>query len=145
MQWGSSWFLYRIVGPVAITIMLIMFLVGVGKMAIEVLVRGYTFLSLHRCGLWMFKAFWSPLFHLAMTPFNYGWDLGGKAGRGVGKAMEVEAEANAARRRNLQWATADSANQKTGDDTGPWVNWRRAMYAPLAHAEAAKPALIVRE
>ena len=43
--------LYRIMGPVAITIMLIMFLAGVRKMAIEVLVRGYAILCVHGCGL----------------------------------------------------------------------------------------------
>ena len=35
--------LYRIVGPVAITIMPIMFLAGVGKMALEIIVRDTLF------------------------------------------------------------------------------------------------------
>ena len=86
------------VGPVAITIMLIMFLAGVGRIALEILMRGYAILCVHGCGLWMIAAFWSTLFHLAKAPFNYGWELEGKAGKGVGKAMEVEAAANSARK-----------------------------------------------
>jgi len=77
-----------------------------------------------------------------MRPFNYGWELGGKAGRGVGKEMEVEAEANAARRRDTPEATEGSGGQNADVDANLWGGWRRALYAPVARikTEGAAPA-----
>ena len=109
---------YQIVGPVAITIVLIMFLAGVGKMAIEILVRGYAILRVHGCGVWMIAAFW--LFHLAMAPFNYGWELGDKAGKGVGKAMEVEASANTARKSDPQEIIVGNFDPEENENAIPW-------------------------
>jgi len=127
--------LYHIVGPVAITIMLIMFLAGVGKMALEILVRGYAILCMHGCGLWMIAAFWSILFHLAMAPFNYGWELGGKAGKGVGKAMEVEAAANTARKREHHEIIVSNFETEENETANPWRSWRRPLYTPMARVD----------
>jgi len=127
--------LYQTLGPVAITITLIMFLAEVGKMALEILVQGYAILRVHVCGLWMIAAFWSTLFHLAMAPFNYGWELGGKAGKGVGKAMEVEAVANSAKKCDLHETMVGHFESGENETAIPWRSWRQALYAPMARVE----------
>ena len=83
----------------------------------------------------MIAAFWSTLFHLAMAPFNYGWELGGKAGKGVGKAMEVEASVNTARKRDPQETIVGNFEPEENENAIPWRSWRRALYAPVARVE----------
>jgi len=80
----------------------------------------------------MIAAFWSMLFHLAMAPFNYGWELGGKAGKGVGKAMEVEAVANSAKKCYQYETMVGHFESREDETTIPWRSRRRALYASMA-------------
>ena len=104
-------------------------------MALEILVRGYAILCVHGCGLWMIAAFWSTLFHLAMAPFSYSWELGGKARKGVGKAMEVEAAANTAKKRDHHEIIFNYFETEENETAIPWRSWRHALYAPVASVE----------
>jgi hypothetical protein len=54
--------LYWLVEPAAVIIILVMFIVGMVRMLLEIMVRAMVIAHLHGCGFWMFGALWDTAF-----------------------------------------------------------------------------------
>ena len=56
--------LYRLVGPTAIIIILIMFMVGLMRMLLNIMVQAIVIARVCGCGFWMFGALWDTAFQV---------------------------------------------------------------------------------
>jgi hypothetical protein len=72
--------LYRLIGPTAVMI-LVMFIVGMARMLIDILVRAIIIARVRGWGFWMFGALWDTAFQVAVSPFRWAVEKG-KEGAG---------------------------------------------------------------
>jgi hypothetical protein len=68
--------LYRFIGPATITIIFILFLVGMGRIVLTVALRAFAIIRVRGPGVWLISAFWGTLFQLAMSPSAIGGQVG---------------------------------------------------------------------
>jgi hypothetical protein len=61
--------LYRLIGPTAVIVILVMFIVGMARMLIDILVRAIIITRVRGWGFWMFGALWDTAFQVAVSPF----------------------------------------------------------------------------
>jgi hypothetical protein len=54
--------LYRLIGPTAVIVILVMFIVGMARMLIYILVRAIIIARVRGWGFWMFGALWDMAF-----------------------------------------------------------------------------------
>ena len=84
--------LYFIFGPPAITIVFIIFTIGMAKLLLTITIRAVSILKTRGCGLWVFAAFYGTLFQLAMVPVRWAGKVAEDVGDRVGDGMELEAK-----------------------------------------------------
>jgi hypothetical protein len=63
--------LYRLIGPTAVMVILVMFIVWVARMLLDILVRAVIIAKVRGCGFWMFRALWDTAFQVAVSPFRW--------------------------------------------------------------------------
>jgi hypothetical protein len=73
--------LYRLIGPTAVIMILVMFIVGMARMLIDILVRAIIIARVRGWGFWMFGALWDTAFQVAVSPFRWAVEKG-KEGAG---------------------------------------------------------------
>ncbi len=71
--------LYRLIGPTAVIVILVMFIVGMARMLIDILVRAIIIARVRGWGFWMFRARWDTAFQVAVSPFR--WAVEERQGR----------------------------------------------------------------
>jgi hypothetical protein len=68
--------LYRLIGPTAVIVILVMFIVGMARMLLDVLVRAIIIARVRGWGFWMFEALWDTAFQVAVSPFRWAVEKG---------------------------------------------------------------------
>jgi hypothetical protein len=104
---GVNFFpLYRVVGPMAFLLSLLLLVWGGLRLAITVFLRVAIIVRYKGCGIWVMTAFWGTLFQLAVSPFN--WidaameDVGRKVGLMMGTEAAREPEAKESEERSME-------------------------------------------
>jgi hypothetical protein len=62
---------YRLIGPTAVIIILIMFIVGMVRMLLDILVRAIVIVRVRLCRFGMFGALWDTAFQDAVSPIRW--------------------------------------------------------------------------
>ncbi len=83
--------LYFLFGPPAITIVFIIFAVGLVKLVLTITIRAVAILRTRGCGLWILAAFYGTLFQLVLVPVRWAGKVAEDVGDRVGDGMELEA------------------------------------------------------
>jgi hypothetical protein len=82
--------LYRLLGPTAMIAILILFLVGIVRMMLDIVVRAIAIARVRGCGLWLLGALWGTLFQVAVSPVRWAAGVGHDAGQRVRYQMDAE-------------------------------------------------------
>ncbi len=83
--------LYRLIGPTAVIVILVMFIVGMARMLIDILVRAIIIARVRGWGFWMFGALWDTAFQVAVSPFQWEVEKGKEGAGGIRNQMEARA------------------------------------------------------
>jgi hypothetical protein len=91
MLWGYHLVtLYQLVGPTAVIIILIMFVVGIVRM-LDIMVRAICIARMRGCWFWMFGALWDTAFQVAVSPICWAMEKGREGASRIKNKMEAEA------------------------------------------------------
>jgi hypothetical protein len=82
--------LYRLLGPTAVIAILILFLVGIIRMLLDIVIRAIAIAQVRGCGLWLLGALWGTLFQVAVSPVRWAAGVGQDAGQRVKYHMDAE-------------------------------------------------------
>jgi hypothetical protein len=58
--------MYRVIGPTAAVALMVLFLVGILRMLLDIVIRAITIARIRGCRWWLMGAFWGPLFQMAV-------------------------------------------------------------------------------
>ncbi len=67
--------LYRIMGPLNVSILFLMFIWGLVRRLVTIIMRAIAIYKTKGAGLWMLGAFWSLPFQITITPFRWAGDI----------------------------------------------------------------------
>ena len=126
--------LYRLVGPTAIIIIFIMFIVGGVRMLVDILVRAIVIARVRGCGFWLFGALWDTAFQIAVSPIRWAARKGREGAGRIKNQMEARAAYNG--------SPGEHGIAEGLDILTDWAaSWRRKVYGsgPLAE-ENGRPA-----
>src|SRR5450830_1313255 len=90
--------LYRFLGPVAATVIMVLFLVSLVKTILDVIIRTYFLYRAKGPGLWLFTALWAVPFQVAISPLRWAANAADKVTSRVTKEMERTVNKEVARR-----------------------------------------------
>jgi hypothetical protein len=82
--------LYRLLGPTAIIAILVLFLVGIIRMLLDIVIRAIAIARVRGCGLWLLGALWGTLLQVAVSPVRWAAGVGHDAGLRVRYHMDAE-------------------------------------------------------
>jgi hypothetical protein len=68
--------LYRLIGPAAVIVILVMFILGMVRMLLDILVRAIVIARVRGCGFWMFGALWDTTFQVAVSSIPWAVEKG---------------------------------------------------------------------
>ena len=85
--------LYRIFGPLSMLFIMLIFVIGLLRFVITLLVRNVMITRARGCGVWVRAAVWGTLYQLVITPIRWADDTAGRMAKDVERRMEYEAEA----------------------------------------------------
>ena len=120
--------MYRFIGPAAAVVILVLFLIGVVRMLLDILIRAIAIAKIRGCGLWMLGAFWSTLYHLIISPLSWASDVGHRTGKQVNRSMDAEAayaKADHAGKNNLD---AEPSERKSLINVDKLMNWTQEVF-----------------
>ncbi len=80
--------LYRLIGPTAVIVILVMFILGMARMLIDILVRAIIIARVRGWGFWMFGALWDTAFQVAASPFRWAIEKGKEGAGRIRNQME---------------------------------------------------------
>jgi hypothetical protein len=83
--------MYRVIGPTAAVALLVLFLIGILRMMLDIVVRAVAIASVRGCGWWLLGAFWGTLFQVAVAPMRWAMEKGHTVGKTVCHQMSAEA------------------------------------------------------
>ena len=83
--------MYRVIGPTAAVALLVLFLIGILRMLLDIVVRAVAIASVRGCGWWLLGAFWGTLFQVAVAPMRWAMEKGHGVGKTVCHQMSAEA------------------------------------------------------
>jgi hypothetical protein len=63
--------MYRFIGPAATIALIVLFLVGIVRMLLDIVVRAVAIAKVRGCGWWLMGAFWGTLFQVAVAPVQW--------------------------------------------------------------------------
>ena len=82
--------MYRFIGPAATIALLVLFLVGMVRMLLDIVVRAIAIAKVRGCGWWLMGAFWGTLFQVAVAPVQWAMAKGHNIGKTVSYQMTAE-------------------------------------------------------
>jgi hypothetical protein len=85
--------MYRVIGPTASVALLVLFLVGIFRMLLDILIRAIAIARIRGCRLWLMGAVWGTLFKVAAAPVQ--WVM--VKGHTISKTVTYQMTAEAAR------------------------------------------------
>jgi hypothetical protein len=83
--------LYRLISRTAVIVILIMFIVGMARMLLDILVRAVIIAKVRGCGFWMFGALWDTAFQVAVFPIRWAVEKGREGAGRIKNQMEAQA------------------------------------------------------
>ncbi len=83
--------LYRLIGPTEVIVVLVMFIVGMARMLIDILVRAIIIARVRGWGFWMFGALCDTAFQVAVSPFRWAVEKGKEGAGQIRNQMEARA------------------------------------------------------
>jgi hypothetical protein len=83
--------LYRLIGPTAVIVILVMFIAGMARMLIDILVRAIIIARVRGWGFWMFGALWETAFQVAVSPFRWAVEKGKEGAGRIRNQIEARA------------------------------------------------------
>jgi hypothetical protein len=83
--------MYRVIGPTAVVALLVLFLVGILRMLLDIVIRAIVIARVRGCGWWLMGAFWGTLFQVAVAPVQWAMAKGHTIGKTVSYQMTAEA------------------------------------------------------
>ena len=63
--------MYRFIGPTATMALVVLFLIGVVRMLLDIVIRAVAIAKVRGCGWWLMGAFWGTLFQMAVAPVQW--------------------------------------------------------------------------
>jgi hypothetical protein len=140
--------MYRFIGPTATMALIVLFLVGVARMLLDIVIRAVVIAKVRGCGWWLMGAFWGTLFQMAVAPVQWAMAKGHNVGKTVTYRMTAEAvrlkiEDNEAQRltdREMEKASAPRVQINNLDRLVTWSN----KFLGRRDNERVYPAPIVR-
>ncbi len=63
--------MYRVIGPTATVALLVLFLVGILRMLLNIVISAIAIARVRGCGWWLMVAFWGTLFKVAVAPVQW--------------------------------------------------------------------------
>jgi hypothetical protein len=82
---------YRVIGLTAAVALLVLFLAGILRMLLDIMIRAIEIARIRGCGWWLMGAFWGTLFQVAVAPVQWGMAKGHTVGRAVTYQITAEA------------------------------------------------------
>ena len=83
--------MYQVIGPTAAVALLVLFLVGILRMLLDIVIRAIAIARVRGCGWWLMGAFWGTLFQVAVAPVQWAMAKGHTIGKTVTYQMTAEA------------------------------------------------------
>jgi hypothetical protein len=83
--------MYWVIGPTATVAPSVMFLVGILRMLLDIVIKAITIARVRGCGQWLMGAFWGTLFQVAVAPVQWAMAKGHTIGKTVSYQMTPEA------------------------------------------------------
>ncbi len=120
--------MYRVIGPTAAVALLVLFLVGILRMLLDIVIRTIAIARVRGCGWWLMGAFWGTLFHVAVAPMQWAMAKGHTIGKTVSYQMTAEAarleiEDSEAQRLTIEEVDGPSAPKVQINNFDRLVNW----------------------
>ncbi len=144
--------LYRLLGPTAVIAILILFLVGIIRMLLDIVIRAIAIARVRGCGLWLFGALWGTLFQVAVSPVRWAAGVGQDAGQRVKYHMDAEVariesedKVEAGHKSSFEIEGETSAHPSSGtisnlDRLVDWSNqWTRRNQTPKPYPASSAP------
>ncbi len=72
-------------------VILVMFIVGMARMLVDILVRAIIIARVRGWGFWMFGALWDTAFQVAVSPFHWAVEKGKEGAGRIRNQMEARA------------------------------------------------------
>jgi hypothetical protein len=120
--------LYRLIGPTAVIVILVMFIVGIARMLLDIFVRAIIIARVRGWGFWMFGALWDTAFQVAVSPFRWAVEKGKEAAGRIRNQMEARAA----------YARVDHGGESPDnmEVLADWAaSWRRRVYGVMLSAD----------
>ena len=122
--------MYRYIGPTATMALVILFLIGVVRMLLDIVIRAVAIAKVRGCGWWLMGAFWGTLFQMAVAPVQWAVAKGHNIGKKVSYRMTTEAarleiedsEAQGLADREMEDASAPRVQINNLDRLVTWSN-----------------------
>jgi hypothetical protein len=119
--------MYRVFGPTAAVALLVLFLVGILRMLLDIVIRAIAIARVRGCG-WLMGAFWGTLFQVAVAPVQWAMAKGHTIGKMVSYQMTAEAarleiEDSEAQRLTIEEVDGPSAPKVQINNLDRLVNW----------------------
>jgi hypothetical protein len=122
--------MYRYIGPTATMALVVLFLIGVVRMLLDIVIRAVAIARVRGCGWWLMGAFWGTLFQMAVAPVQWAVAKGHNIGKKVSYRMTTEAarleiednEAQGLADREMEDASAPRVQINNLDRLVTWSN-----------------------
>jgi hypothetical protein len=83
--------LYRLIGPTAVIVILVMFIVGMARILVDILVRAVIIARVRGWGFWMLGSLWDTAFEVAVSHFCWAVEKGKEGAGRIKNQMEARA------------------------------------------------------
>jgi hypothetical protein len=120
--------MYRVIRPTAAVALLVLFLVGILRMLLDIVIRAIAIARIRGCGWWLMGAFWGTLFQVAVAPVQWVMANGHTIGKMVTyqmteEAVRLEMEDSEAQRLTIEEVDGPSAPKMQLNNLDRLVNW----------------------
>jgi hypothetical protein len=120
--------MYQVIGPTAAVALLVLFLVGILRMLLDIVIRAIAIARIRGCRWWLMGAFWGTLFQVAVAPVQWKMAKGHTIGKTVtyqmtAEAARLEMEDSEAQRLTIEEVDGPSAPKMQLNNLDRLVNW----------------------
>jgi hypothetical protein len=130
--------LYRLIGPTAVIVILVMFIMGMARMLLDILVRAVIIARVRGCGFWMFGALWDTAFQVAVSPFRWAVEKGKEGAGRIRNQMEAQAA--------YAGVAHGGESPENLEILADWAtSWSRRVYGVMSLANPAADARLGRD